>query len=390
MVIPFKFVKTPLIIFGSGKRKELISVLAKYGQRVLLVTGKKSFISSKYWLELKRLFESNHIIIYHYLVPNEPTPGAVNSISWQHEKAEIDAVVAIGGGSVLDAGKAVAAMLGKKESVKDYLEGVGTKQPNGVKLPFIALPTTSGTGSECTKNAVISEVGKNGYKKSLRHDNFVPDVAIIDPELTLTCPKGITASSGMDAFTQLLESFLSTIASPMTDALALSGLEKIHESFEKVMQNGKDIKGREALAYASMISGITLANAGLGTVHGFASSIGGRYDIPHGVICGTLMGACNQLTIKSLEKNKSNNEALKKYAKVGRLFSGEAGKTDIYQIKFLLDLIDEWTEKFEIPRLSQFDVDPKSFKSIVEATGNKYNPVDLNKDELMEILESRL
>ena len=389
MVRPFKFTHTPDIIFGAGKRKELDSVVKKFGQRVLFITGKKSFITSKYWFELKNLFERNHIIIYHFLIQNEPSPEVIDNISRQFEAEQIDAVVALGGGSVLDAGKAVSAMIGKKESVKDFLEGVGTLEPDGSKIPFVALPTTSGTGSECTKNAVISEIERNGFKKSLRHDNFVPNVAIIDPELTLTCPEDITAASGMDSFTQLLESYLSTNSNPLTDSLAFGGLEKIKASFEKVMENRRDLKAREDLAYASMISGITLANAGLGTIHGFASSIGGRFDIPHGVICGTLMGACNQLTIQKLKVNGDNKMALEKYAKVGKLFSGESYKSNDYYIDFLIDLIFYWTEKFNIPKLSEYGINQKTFSKIAENTGNKNNPVSLEKEELIEILESR-
>ncbi len=387
--MPFKFAQSPTIIFGSEKRSELVPSIRKYGGRIVLLTGKKSFTGSKYWEELQGDFEKSKISYRNFVISNEPSPEDIDQICRQNQLKETDAVVAIGGGSVLDAGKAVSAMIGKKEPVKTYLEGVGTKEPDGSTLPFIALPTTSGTGSECTKNAVISEVGENGFKKSLRHDNFVPKIAIVDPELTLNCPKGVTAASGMDAFTQLLESYLSTNSSPMTDSLALGGLEKIKESFENVMGDGNNLPAREGLAYASMISGITLANAGLGTIHGFASSIGGRYDIPHGVVCGTLMLPCNKVTIRKLKKTKSNDAALVKYATVGRMFCGVPRKSVNYHINYLLELISDWTERFGIPRLSQFDVQRDAFPEIVKNTGNKNNPVDLNEDELLEVLESR-
>ena len=184
----------------------------------------------------------------------------------------------------MDAGKSISAMLTKTESIKEYLEGIGTKKHDGKKMPFVAVPTTSGTGSEATKNAVISEIGGRGFKKSLRHDNFVPDSVVIDPRLMISCPQNVTAASGMDVFSQLIEGYLSTNSSPMTDALALSGLRYIKEGLLKSYETGDDIDARGKVAYASYLSGVVLANAGLGTVHGFASPIGGYFDIPHGVV----------------------------------------------------------------------------------------------------------
>ena len=180
----------------------------------------------------------------------------------------------------MDAGKAISAMLTQEGSVKDYLEGVGHKHPSGNKVPFFAVPTTSGTGSEATKNAVLSEIGPNGYKKSLRHDHFVPDLAIVDPDLTLSCPPGLTAYSGMDAFTQLLEAYVSTKAHPFTDALCEKALELLSGSLLQAYQDGENIEAREAMSYAAWTSGIVLAQVGLGVVHGFASAVGGMFDNP--------------------------------------------------------------------------------------------------------------
>ncbi len=234
-------------------------------------------------------------------------------------------VIAIGGGSVMDAGKAISAMVLQNDSVMAYLEGVGEgKQHNGLKVPMIAVATTSGTGSEATKNAVLSQVGENGFKKSLRHDNFVPNVAILDPELMVTCPQSVTVASGLDALTQLLGAYVSTKATPLTDALALSGIEHFKEGFMGVCSGlSKDTQMRGHMAYASLMSGIVLANAGLGIVHGFASSVGGYFDIPHGVVCGTLLGEAVKLNIQLMNQDKDRyNEALKKYAKVGSILTG--------------------------------------------------------------------
>lgn len=389
MVTNFKFAPTPHIQFGPGKRSEIIPSVQKFGNKIIVLTGAKSFTQSDHWSILQQALGDNKIEFFHHVIDHEPSPAMIDEISSHYNENDIDAVVAIGGGSVLDAGKAVAAMVGKQESVKTYLEGVGTKSPDGSILPYIAVPTTSGTGSECTKNAVISEVGEKGFKKSLRHDNYVPDVAIVDPELTLDCPKQVTASSGMDAFTQLLESYLSTNASPMTDALAFDGLEKVRDSLEKAVVDGGDIEARTGMAYASMISGVTLANAGLGTIHGFASSLGGRFDIPHGVICGTLMEPCNHITVTKLRKTWQKEVALNKYMRVGKLFSGNTQNSDEYHIDFLVNLIKGWTEKFEIPRLSDYDVDRSQLTEIAKKTSNKNNPVTLEEEELLDVLESR-
>lgn len=390
MVKSFQFAKTPHIVFGSGKRSELVHKIRVFGKQIILLTGARSFTGTRYWPEVQEQLEEGSVQWRHHVIDGEPSPEIVDKISFLYSEKDIDAVVAIGGGSVLDAGKAVAAMIGKKEPVKAYLEGVGTMEPDGSTLPFIALPTTSGTGSECTKNAVISEVGENGFKKSLRHDHFIPEIAIVDPALTLNCPPDITAASGMDAFTQLLESYLSDKAGPITDALALSGLERVSDNFERVMFDGNDLPAREGLAYAAMLSGITLANAGLGTVHGFASSIGGRYHIPHGVVCGTLMAECNRLTVKRIQVTGEGAYALPKYAAAGELFCNKEGKSQDFYIDFLLDQMAAWTERFAIPRLSTYGVLREEFTSVVKHTGNKNNPVKLVEDELHEVLENRL
>jgi alcohol dehydrogenase class IV len=277
-------------------------------------------------------------------------------------------------------------MLPLHESVKDYLEGVGTKAHPGVKIPFIAVPTTAGTGSEATKNAVLSETGENGYKKSLRHNNFVPDVAIIDPKLTLGCPPAITAASGMDAFTQLLESYLSTAANPITDALAYEGLTYISTSLVPAYEDGSNLAARTALALAAYLSGITLANAGLGLVHGFASAIGGYFDISHGVICSTLMASANKVTVRKLRGEKSNDAALVKYAAIGKLFSSENNKSDAYYIDSLLAHIEQLTHELKIPGLKDSGVTSSDFEKIIKASDNKNNPAILNTEEMEEVL----
>ena len=390
MVTNFKITATPNIIFGSGKLKNLPSIIESYGNSVLLITGKNSFLQSDHWDKLLLQFESPKIHWRHLIIDREPTPTMIDDCIVQFKNQQIDVVVAVGGGSVMDGGKAISAMLCQEGSVADYLEGVGTRQPTGEKIPFIAVPTTAGTGSETTKNAVISEIGSSGFKRSIRHDNYVPDIALIDPELTLNCPTSITAQSGMDAFTQLLESYLSTNANPLTDALAVDGIRKVRDALVVAVNNGTDLNAREQMAYASMLSGITLANAGLGTIHGFASSIGGFFAIPHGLVCARLMEPVNRITVEKLRKKELGSPALLKYARIGKLFSKDKNTSDAYYIDLLLGIIQQWTEGFEIKGLSEFGVEENDFEKIIAKTSNKNNPIELNHDELYEALKRAL
>jgi len=390
MVNQFQFSRLPLIYFGQGNIKLLPGLVRRYGTVIILVTDNKSFINSPYAVELFDIFRKMEIQYLHINVPGEPTPEMIDRAVEKFNNSPVDAVVSIGGGSVIDAGKAISAMMYKQEPVKDYLEGVGTKEHPGTKLPFIALPTTSGTGSEATKNSVISQVGKDGFKKSLRHENFVPDIAIVDPELTFSCPREITSASGMDCFTQLTESFLSDKASIYTDALAWEGLKAIKTSLLQSYESGNDLRARTGMSFAALTSGICLANAGLGVVHGFASSIGGRYNIPHGVICGTLMAPANAVIIREMESSNKNPGALDKYLRLGRLFIDAEGKSDNFYINGFIQYIQELTDKLKLPLLHQFGVDENELEEICRLTEIKNNPVKLNTETLFEIIMKRI
>lgn len=383
----FAMTAGPQLIFGAGKLSTLPSLLKNWGKRILIVTGGSSFTKGVYWPILLEEFEAHQIQWRHYQIKGEPSPAIVDKAVENWKEDGILAVVGIGGGSVLDAGKAIAAMLCERLPVRHFLEGVGDRPPSGKTLPFIAIPTTAGTGSEATKNAVLSEVGKTGFKKSLRHDHYVPEVALIDPKLMLSCPQHITAYSGMDAFTQLLESYVSIQASPITDALALDGLRAIAKHLETAVTRGTDLEARAGMAYAALLSGFTLANAGLGTVHGFASSVGGRIEIPHGALCGSLMGICNRLTVPHLEKG---TPAWSKYERVGRLFFANQQHSAAYYIDGLLDRIDQWVEAFALPRLGTFGLQKEEIPNIAARTSNKFNPVQLSDEERQIILQTRL
>lgn len=385
MMDAFSLSNTPLLHLGKGKVSLLPGIVKKYGPKAVLVTGNKSYDNAPWAARLQENFRATGIETRRVIIDREPSPLMVDDAVKQVQDFSANVVVAIGGGSVLDAGKAIAAMVGVDDSVKSYLEVVGTKQHDGKKLPFIAVPTTAGTGSEATKNAVLSQTGANGFKRSLRHDNFVPDIAIIDPELAISCPPSVTAASGMDAFTQLLESFLSTKANALTDMMALEGLRLVAQSLRKAFFHGDDVAARTDMGLAAYLSGVCLANAGLGTVHGFASSVGGLYPIPHGVVCSAMMYSSNFITVQRLRKNESA-EALAKYAVVAKLFVQSDYSSEHALIDAFLEEIRILKDDLNIPTLRSYNVSPNDFDRIVADTDNKNNPVKLSKDELLEVL----
>jgi alcohol dehydrogenase class IV len=387
----FTLARIPELIFGPGKLSVLPDIIDRFGKNVLIITGLHSFLESDH---ANSLFGNLRLKGFHcfvYQINHEPSPADIDRAVVRYKESKPDVVVAIGGGSVIDAGKAISAMLVSPEKITTYLEGVGTQTPPGKKIPFIAVPTTSGTGSEATKNAVITEIGTKGFKSSLRHSNYIPDLALIDPELQVNCPLQQTACSGMDAFTQLLESYLSTEANPMTDALALDGINHICQSLvHLVKDNPNDIQNRSKMAYAAWLSGITLANAGLGTVHGFASSIGSKFAIPHGVVCGTFMAETNRMTLKNLSQSGNERYFLNKYAMVGRILSTKKNGSDAYFANSLIDTLVQMIEELGIPRLSEFGISFADLDKLAEQTSNKNNPVKLSTSDLKEILLNRL
>lgn len=389
MVKPFRFASFPSVIFQYGGLDLLPSLIKSFGRNIILVMGNHSFTESgKSGILFQKLLDEG--VNYQTVkIQGEPSPDDVDNNVSRLSGDRFNCVVGIGGGSVIDAGKAISAMMYKQESIVDYLESVGSKCHPGTKLPFIALPTTAGTGSEATKNAVISKVGKDGFKRSLRHDNLVPDIALVDPGLTLNCPAEITAASGMDCFTQLLEAYLSDKSNPYTDALALEGITRVKASLLQCVKNGTDTEARADMSLAALTSGICLANAGLGVVHGFASSIGGRYKIPHGIVCGTLMASANEITVRKLRNTAPDNPALKKYASLGKLFLEKEGIAENFLIDSFIDYLRYLTEELHLKRLEETGVNREDLAIIAKKTECKNNPVKLTGEELLEILESR-
>jgi alcohol dehydrogenase len=395
MILPFSIGRLPRIEFGAGAVARLPQLVAGYGRRVLLVTGAQSFDRSAHAAPLLAALSAAGLSCERVKIAGEPSPDDVDDAVCAWRGRGIDVVVGIGGGSALDAAKAIAGLLKPGNSVMEHLEGVGPELPyRGPATPFIAVPTTAGTGSEATKNAVLSRGGPGGFKKSFRDDALVAEVALVDPDLLVGCPPAQIAANGMDALTQLLESYVSTRANPVTEALAVSGLCAVRDGL-LAWYGGDDAAGevRSRMAYASLLSGICLAQTGLGSVHGLASPLGALFPIPHGVVCGTLLADATAVNIAALEARAPGDAALAKYAEVGRLLSRHAGTTATEDRAGLVRILAQWAERMALPRLSGFGVAPSDLDRIVAASRGssmKTNPVVLTDDEIRRVVIARL
>jgi alcohol dehydrogenase class IV len=391
----FKVARLPAIHFADGAIDTLPQLIAGYRTPVLLVTGRASFLETAHWKNLTAALDGQGTAWQQLGVADEPSPQRVDEAVQRFAKQEIGLVVGIGGGSVLDAAKAVAGLLPSGRSVMDHLEGVGRGIPYaGPALPWIAVPTTAGTGSEATKNAVLSVRGKHGFKKSFRDERLVAEVALVDPQLLQSCPPILLAANGMDAFTQLLESWVSLRASPFTDALASSGMQAFRDGFWPAWNNAKDAaEGRTRMAYASLCSGITLAQAGLGSVHGLASPLGAFFPIPHGVVCGTLVAEATRVNIEVMRQRDPGNPALRRYAEAGLLLGGVMYPSEQEAQDALVSLLREWTERLQLPRLSHFGMSDSDLPRVIancRGGSMQTNPIELTDQEVEQVLLARL
>lgn len=394
-VTSFTLSRLPRIEFGPGAVFKLPEVLAQYGTRILMVTGASSATQMPAWDRLGGALDQRGIQQLHLTVPGEPSPAMVDEAVQKFRDEKIDAVVGFGGGSALDAAKAIAGLLKPGNTVMDHLEGVGPELTyKGPSTPFIAVPTTAGTGSEATKNAVLSLQGTDGFKKSFRDERLVAEWALVDPDLLATCPQEVIAANGMDAFTQLLESYVSSRASPLTDSLAWGGMKAARDGLLAFHANAGDAEARAKMAYAALVSGITLAQAGLGSVHGLAAPLGAFFPIPHGVACGTLVGTATRSNIEALRTRSPHHPALDKYALVGRLLSGQGHHLDRDSAhSALVATLDEWTRVLQLPSLSRYGVTAADVPRIVansRGSSMKTNPIALEDDELADILAARI
>ena len=392
---PFSISLLPKIEFGAGSVAKVPALAASFGKRALIVTGGKSFQQSAHWDKLAQGLKQQGIVWETLQVTDEPSPQLVDAAVVQFRAADIDVVLGIGGGSVLDAAKAIAGLLKPGNSVMDHLEGVGPELPYaGPATPFIAVPTTAGTGSEATKNAVLSVHGRDGFKKSFRDEKLVPRYAVVDPDLLDTCPPELIAANGMDALTQLLESYVSSRANPFADALAVSGLTAVRDGLLDWYEGGPNAaEGRAKMAYAALLSGITLAQVGLGSVHGLASPLGAFYPIPHGVVCGTLVAEATRMNIDAMEAREPNNPALAKYAQAGRIFRKRTHVEEVGARVFLVHTLTQWVDQLKLPRLSAYGVAEADLEHIVahcRGSSMKTNPIVLSDDEVRAVLLARL
>ena len=361
----FEFATAQRIIFGRRVIRELPDLCRSFGQRTLLITGSRP-----------QLRETRLPYVGVHSIRGEPTIQDIEDGVKLAQQHGADVVVAIGGGSVVDAGKAIAAMSTQPAGLMRYIEVIGEGRPlESAPLPYIAVPTTAGTGAEATRNADIAST-EHRVKASLRHVSMLPRIALIDPELAVDVPPHVTAASGMDALTQCLEAFVCSRAQPMTDALCLDGIQRAVLSLERAFQNGHDLDAREDMALCALNSGIALANAGLGAVHGFAAPIGGMFHAPHGAVCATLLAPV-------WEANSARVQNRSKFDQVDQMLGGNA-------IAYLHVL----TARLHIPKLSQWGIQESDLDEIARkaaaASSMKANPAPLTHEELMSILRAAL
>jgi alcohol dehydrogenase len=404
----FTVARLPRIMFGAGRSGDVGEVAREFGRNALVITRGPGFTKGPHWVRLLAALETAGVVVSAETVSGEPSPALVDEIVARHRvggATAADVVIGIGGGSVLDCAKAVAGLLIPGNSVMEHLEGVGPELPyGGPSVPFIALPTTAGTGSEATKNAVLSTRCQGGFKRSFRDEALVAQVAIVDPNLLASCPPDLIAGNGMDALTQLLESYVSLRSNPFTDALALSGLACIRDGLlpwfqEAAAGRGEDGLGsvaaaaRERMAYAALCSGICLAQAGLGAVHGLASPLGAQFPIPHGVACGATLATATLINMAALETRDPGGVALSRYAVAGWILSGVAGAGDREARAGLITALEQLTALLNIPRLSAYGVTAASIPAIVadsRGSSMKTNPIVLTDDEIGAVLLAAL
>lgn len=388
MIKAFSFAQMPALEFGWDITKTKLAdailqhTAAKPEQPIMLVCGKfaaENLIAAR----LGKL--KTERTVHQVIVSGEPSVEIIDKLVKDAPKG-IGLVIGFGGGSVLDAAKAIAGLLPERHSVQDYLEGVGigrklTKQP----VDFIAIPTTAGTGSETTKNAVIGKKGE--FKKSFRDDKLLANQAWLDPALLVHCPKPVLYATAMDALTQLIESFVTLKANPFTDALAIKGIELFKNTMQQVNSNDEKLqqKGYSALMLAANLSGNTLANAGLGAVHGLAGPIGAYFDAPHGVVCARLLAPITELNIQQLrqENTPEANKIMQKYQQIAQILTGTPSEPGL--VSYLKNL----TSRLEIPGLASFGISPQNVELVIKncrAGSMLGNPVELTDEQLLQAI----
>jgi alcohol dehydrogenase class IV len=376
----FEFATAGRIVFGAGRATELGALTTGFGSRALVCTGS---LPERHQPLTDLLSRPTEVVT----VAGEPTIEVARAAAEAARAHAADLVVAIGGGSVLDVGKAVAMLLGNGGDPLDYLEIVGRGKPiTQPSLPFVAVPTTAGTGAEVTENAVLTSAA-DGRKASLRSRLMLPHVALVDPLLTVSCPPAVTASSGLDALTQCLEPFVSARATPVTDGLSSEGLRRAASGLRAVYRDGSDVDARTDMSICSLLGGLALANAKLGAVHGFAAVIGGMTAAAHGAVCAALLAAVVETNVRALRGREPANPALDRYDEAARILTGRPEAT----VEDGIDWIRETVDQLQVPGLAALGVRPDDASEIVTkahtASSMKFNPITLTDDELHTILD---
>jgi alcohol dehydrogenase class IV len=380
----FEFATANRILFGAGSVAELTAVVREFGDRVLLVTGADPRRAERASAALR----SAGVSVASFAIRHEPTLEDVQSGAAAARDAAVNSVVGFGGGSVIDGAKAIAALATNPGELTDFLEVIGRAQPlRAAPLPYVAVPTTAGTGAEVTRNAVLSST-EHKVKVSLRSALMLPRAAIVDPELTYGLPPALTASTGLDALTQLIEPYVSCRANPMTDAFCAEGLRRVGRSLTKAFDNGGDAAAREDMALASLHGGIALANAGLGAVHGFAGPIGGAFPAPHGAVCAALLPHATAVNLRALRERAP--AAVERYAEVARLLTGRPTASADDLVSWLRALV----ARLAIRPLGAYGLGTADVPGLVaaalKASSMKGNPIALTSDECAEILAAAL
>jgi alcohol dehydrogenase class IV len=382
----FEFATAGRVIFGEGVVGEVPAAARESGRMALLVTGH----SPERARPLAARLEATGVGAVPFTVEDEPSIELVRRGVQAAREARADLVISFGGGSAIDAGKAIAALVANGGDVLDYLEVIGKAQPlERPPLPFIAVPTTAGTGSEVTRNSVLASP-EHRVKASLRSPFMLPRLAVVDPELTYALPPAITASTGLDALTQLIEPYVSARANPMTDALCLEGMRRAAGALPRAWRNGHDHTARRDMALASLFGGLALANAGLGAVHGFAAPVGGMFHAPHGAVCAALLPHVMGANIRALRAQSPAGEALDRYATAARALTGSTDASPEDGVACVSRICRE----LEVPPLGAYGVRGEDVAVLVEKAGRassmKSNPVALAPEDLAAVLESAL
>ncbi len=384
----FSFSGPGRIVFGPGVAVELAGIAAGYGDRVMLVTG----AHPERVRRIRDGLAEAGVVVVTYAVLGEPTVAVAAEGADMAREAGCVAVVSVGGGSVMDAGKAVAALAANPGDPYDYLEVVGRGMPlRNAPLPHVAAPTTAGTGAEATANAVLVSP-EHKVKVSLRAAAMFPDVAVVDPELTHGAPPAVTAASGLDALTQLIEAFVSRNKNPMTDALCREGLARAARSLERAYLDGSDAAAREDMSLAALLSGLALANAKLGAVHGLAAPLGGEFFAPHGFVCARLLPLVMEANVRALLERDPDSPSLTAFAEAGRILTGGVGDGDDTEaVAAGVAWVKDVCGRLGTSPLSRFGMTRADVPGIaakgLRASSMRGNPVDLTQEEVEGILE---